>query len=468
METIQLDTIRPAEYNPRHISDSSFEKLKASLKTLGVIKPVLVNRKNNVIIAGHQRTRAMKELGITECIAFVLDGVNQHDECRFNQYHNACEYEVSDKAPVLRITRKLHDGINIVKADEIQVVKVGELASLNRMLSELINKYGEFGMPISDTKGNIVISSAYALASRNVGRDIHVLVIQDNKIEIAKYYLSQNYGEFSYDGITRHTYMQSLAQMHRLDRGTKKVKHSVLYEKLVMPYITKNKSLRILDFGAGEYDYAVMLDNNGYNIRCVDPYHRKSGKITVTQNTRDFLRIVKDLETKGQYDVVICDSVLNSVDTMQSWYDVIYTCQALCKVGGMIFIAGRVMNDLITNGQRKKTASNRKKDIYFTDKNGFTANYRVGTWFFQKFDDKNAIDKIIDIAGEKIKYYIDGLAYKLQIKKTTEYPLDIVLPSLMREWDMQLPDGKRYGLQNEIKYAIEKIYNNKAYENTDN
>ena len=96
METIQLDTIRPAEYNPRHISDSSFEKLKASLKTLGVIKPVLVNRKNNVIIAGHQRTRAMKELGITECIAFVLDGVNQHDECRFNQYHNACEYEVSE------------------------------------------------------------------------------------------------------------------------------------------------------------------------------------------------------------------------------------------------------------------------------------------------------------------------------------------------------------------------------------
>ena len=57
-----IEALHGADYNPRIISDASFSKLKESLQTFGVCKPVIANS-NGILIAGHQRTKAMKEIG---------------------------------------------------------------------------------------------------------------------------------------------------------------------------------------------------------------------------------------------------------------------------------------------------------------------------------------------------------------------------------------------------------------------
>ena len=54
IEYADIDTIKPAPYNPRRIEEQQIEQLKSSFNDIGFILPVLVNRKNNVIIAGHQ------------------------------------------------------------------------------------------------------------------------------------------------------------------------------------------------------------------------------------------------------------------------------------------------------------------------------------------------------------------------------------------------------------------------------
>ena len=461
METIKLSAVKPADYNPRKISDEGFENLKTSLKTLGVIKPILVNADNHVLIAGHQRTRAMQEIGITECMAFILHGVKHHDECRFNQFHNLCEYEVSKDAPVIKITQPLEYGINIIEPRNMKVINAGNFASLNKQLAELVSKFGEFGLPISDKSGNIEISSAYALACRNVGIPMHCLVMPDEKIELAKYYLSKDYGEFCYDGLERHTYMQALAQMFRLP-SEGKCKKSRLYKELVLPFLSKlgNKQLRMLDFGAGRYDYAKMLQSRGYNIHALDPYHRENGAdLSVGLNTRAFLKVCSDLDTHGQYDVVVCDSVLNSIDNIQSWYDVIFTCSALLKMGGCLFISGRKRAETTSQKRGRKTAARKNYGVYFLDRDGLSANYRSGTWFFQKFDDESQVKLIENLIGAKVERYANAETYGLHLQKTKELPLEKVLPSIMREWDMPLPQGRSYGLQEQIKQSITRVYN---------
>lgn len=60
--TKSIEELHGADYNPRIISDESFSKLKESLRTFGVCKPVIANS-NGILIAGHQRTKAMKEIG---------------------------------------------------------------------------------------------------------------------------------------------------------------------------------------------------------------------------------------------------------------------------------------------------------------------------------------------------------------------------------------------------------------------
>src|SRR2546428_4915570 len=91
-----LDQLVPANYNPRRIEDEAFLDLRESLRLLGLIKPVIVTTEN-LLVAGHQRTKAMKALGWTHCPAFVLPPVNQTDEIRFNQLHNASDLDAGDE-----------------------------------------------------------------------------------------------------------------------------------------------------------------------------------------------------------------------------------------------------------------------------------------------------------------------------------------------------------------------------------
>ena len=58
-----------ADYNPRKISDKDFKQLKKSLETFQCVEPIVVNQfegRENVIVGGHQRLKAMESLGWSE------------------------------------------------------------------------------------------------------------------------------------------------------------------------------------------------------------------------------------------------------------------------------------------------------------------------------------------------------------------------------------------------------------------
>lgn len=55
IETIKITDLKPAEYNPRRISEEDYQKLKNSISTFGLVDPIIVNLKNMHIVGGHQR-----------------------------------------------------------------------------------------------------------------------------------------------------------------------------------------------------------------------------------------------------------------------------------------------------------------------------------------------------------------------------------------------------------------------------
>ena len=65
-KTTHLSELTPFERNPRKITDDQFIKLKASLIKLGQFRPLLVTHDLR-LAGGHQRVKAMSELGWTEC-----------------------------------------------------------------------------------------------------------------------------------------------------------------------------------------------------------------------------------------------------------------------------------------------------------------------------------------------------------------------------------------------------------------
>lgn len=75
IQKIKIESLKPAEYNPRKDlkpEDEEYQKIKKSITEFGYVAPVIVNS-NMTVIGGHQRLKVLKELGYTEVECVVVD-----------------------------------------------------------------------------------------------------------------------------------------------------------------------------------------------------------------------------------------------------------------------------------------------------------------------------------------------------------------------------------------------------------
>lgn len=59
---VPIKEIKPANYNPRDINPEALKGLIESIKKFGMPQPLIINKKTNVLISGHQRLRAAQSL----------------------------------------------------------------------------------------------------------------------------------------------------------------------------------------------------------------------------------------------------------------------------------------------------------------------------------------------------------------------------------------------------------------------
>lgn len=472
MEYIDINLLNPAEYNPRYLSEEAQEELKRSITELGIIKPIIIRRSDYRIMAGHQRTKTMKLLGYKEVPAFILDNVNSTDEVRFNQLHNYAECEVSEKQP--EITVNLPDGVEgfyTVPNADIKMVSKGGNSSYVVDLTKMIMRYGQFANAVCDHTGRVIISAVYAKTVKLLGKDLLVYVLPKGKAEMAKDYFSKDYGVFEYSHLEKKTYMQSFAQKMRLREKNGKPcghTHSTLYEKLVIPYITKD--MRILDFGAGQKDYATMLKGNGYHIDAIEFYHRKDGEDIIDEREirHDCADICRTLSENGLYDVVVCDSVLNSVNSLEDEKNVLLSCAALCKKGGVVFYSGIPLRFAIRVSDRQESKDYRSKAI-FLDAHNFTANYRFGEWYYQHYHSTADVIKLNQsYIGNEFKLYdkampitldreLTGSSFQVMAANEKIITKDEYLAALRYEFTLPLPNNRRWDLDKDIIPVIEAL-----------
>lgn len=69
IKQVNINNLKPAEYNPRSLTEKEYKDLENSLKRFGFVEPLVVNSakgRENVVIGGHQRLNVAKEMGIKE------------------------------------------------------------------------------------------------------------------------------------------------------------------------------------------------------------------------------------------------------------------------------------------------------------------------------------------------------------------------------------------------------------------
>ena len=88
----KVNELVPYENNPR-INDEAVEYVKNSIKEFGFKVPIVID-KDNVIIAGHTRIKASKELGIKDIPCIIADDLTEEQVKAFRLADN----KVSEKS----------------------------------------------------------------------------------------------------------------------------------------------------------------------------------------------------------------------------------------------------------------------------------------------------------------------------------------------------------------------------------
>ena len=120
----KLSVLRPYWRNPR-VHDAVLDKLKVSIERYGYVNPIVID-KDNVIVAGHARYRALVALGYDTVSCIVFEGTDkQAKEYRLvdNKLSEFAEWD----------SEKLKNELLSVGVENLGVFFEDEVALLNRL-----------------------------------------------------------------------------------------------------------------------------------------------------------------------------------------------------------------------------------------------------------------------------------------------------------------------------------------------
>jgi DNA modification methylase len=123
-----INELRASEYNPRKHSKEQMDQLKESIKRFGMINPLICNsapERKNIIIGGHFRNEAAKELGMTTVpVVYVqISDITKEQELNIRLNKNTGEFDLDllsefDEAFLADIGFDSQDLDNIFPAEE--------------------------------------------------------------------------------------------------------------------------------------------------------------------------------------------------------------------------------------------------------------------------------------------------------------------------------------------------------------
>jgi ParB family chromosome partitioning protein len=383
---------------------------------------------------------------------FLCGGITDGDEIKFNQLHNLTD--THDCAALGKV-----EGCGFSQADAAAFRVQNDNATQLQEICKLMTKYGNLLCAVV-CAGKVLSGARYVKACQLLRQPVNVFHIREELYGKAAAYLSADYGVYNYDKLARHTYVQGLAQMNRAAEKTegKKQNKSALYTSLVLPYLAKNPTASVLDFGCGKGAYISAIRKNDAARRAlgVEFYNHNNARIDAAKGNAQIDALARSLRQNGLFGVVVCDSVLNSVDSAVA-EDAVLKCLNLFSKD-KIFLSGRPLYEAVrrSNHKRRLDYSALVGNVnLFLDENNFTAAYRKGHWYYQHFHSEESLRAATERAGLRIAAWNWGCtSFQAVCEKARALTPDEARAAVDFEFTLPLPGGKRYEKNTEILRAL--------------
>lgn len=164
---VPTNTLLPADYNPRRMSDRQRRALETSLDTFGFVQPITVNKRNGIVVGGHQRLTAAKALG-HDTVPVVYVDLDEEKEKALNVALN----KISGDWDYASLVEVLHS-IEETSSFDLTGFGIDEFQAIERELNEesKSGREGKVPPPPRDPKSRF--GEVYKLGE-------HTLVVGDS------------------------------------------------------------------------------------------------------------------------------------------------------------------------------------------------------------------------------------------------------------------------------------------------
>ncbi|MGW4690935.1 methyltransferase domain-containing protein [Kitasatospora cineracea] len=456
IESYPIADLKPAPYNPRRLSEEAFERLQQSLTLYGCIKPVIVNG-NSILVAGHQRTKSLKAIGQTHAPAILLDGhVSTQDEVQFNLLHNSVETDGS-KVRVPPSGPDAH-GWEWIKPEDVTAVSRSN-AAIQAEIRRLVTRYGTWGSIVADSAGRVILNNDYAVVVSDLRLPLLCYRMSVQEADELAVWLDGDYGVYDYTQLGIRAYNQHWCQMHRLGGDEGDSNKSTTYEQHVLPALRRGQ--RVVDFGAGELAYIKRVKAQGWDAHWYEPHVKAKGKenaLDVAATVSHIRDLQRDVRANGLYDVVVLDSVINSITSLEFENAVVAACNSLLAADGTFFTGTRSLGSVERRMSGKKARNNGRyrRAIEFLDENGFTATFRKGVWTMQRFHTPETLRELMERYFEKVEIRGNpsgGNIYAV-CQKPRVLPVEQRRAALELEFNMEYPGNYRHNRHRPLVEAL--------------
>lgn len=119
IKLVKIDTLIRPDYNPRKDlteTDFEYQALRKNIERFGLVVPLIVNKRNNIVVGGNQRVNVLKDLGYEEVHVTLVD-LDESQEKALNIILNKVEGEWDEKT--------LRNVLNDMKAMGFDVSSIG-------------------------------------------------------------------------------------------------------------------------------------------------------------------------------------------------------------------------------------------------------------------------------------------------------------------------------------------------------
>lgn len=159
---IRRDQIQNADYNPRSITAKAKRHLKNNIKTVGLLGPIIWNRRTGNIVAGHQRIDCMDQLERTHdyMIRVAAVDLDEKTEKEQNVFMNNPEVQgvFDEKLTILLEDPDLNfENMGFSEADVYNVLgenlpgdQVAEMAKLSNTMHKAIDDFNRAAKTSND------------------------------------------------------------------------------------------------------------------------------------------------------------------------------------------------------------------------------------------------------------------------------------------------------------------------------